>query len=136
MEFFGGACYGAEIIDDRGMARNVLGDELIPCSEDPVTGFFRNGLCETCREDGGMHTVCARVTTEFLEFSAARGNDLSTPMPEYHFPGLNDGDFWCLCLGRWVEAHKVGVAPGVKLEATHASALEFIDLAVLKDYAV
>lgn len=101
-----------------------------------MTGFFRNGLCETCGEDRGMHTVCAQVTSEFLEFSAARGNDLSTPMPAYHFPGLQDGDFWCLCLERWVEAHQAGVAPPVKLEATHASALEFIDLAVLKEYAV
>ena len=131
-----GLAIKAKIFDGSAMARNVLGDELIPCSEDPVTGFFRNGFCETCREDGGMHTVCARVTSEFLEFSAARGNDLSTPMPAYHFPGLKEGDYWCLCLGRWVEAHQAGVAPKVKLEATHASALEFIDLEVLKDYAV
>lgn len=118
------------------MARNVLGDELIPCSVDPVTGFFRNGLCETCREDEGMHTVCAQMTEAFLQFSAARGNDLQTPMPQYQFPGLQEGDFWCLCLGRWVEAYRAGVAPKVKLAATHASVLEFIDLAVLQEYAV
>ncbi len=117
------------------MARNVLGDELIPCSVDPVTGFFRNGLCETCREDEGMHTVCAQMTDAFLDFSAAHGNDLKTPMPQYQFPGLQAGDFWCLCLGRWVEAYRSGVAPKVKLAATHASVLEFIDLSVLQDYA-
>lgn len=118
------------------MAQNVLGADLMVCSADPMTGFFRNGLCETCREDRGMHTVCAQVTTEFLEFSAARGNDLSAPMLEYGFPGLKEGDFWCLCLGRWIEAYQAGVAPKVKLEATHASALEFIDLELLRDYAV
>ena len=117
------------------MAQNVLGEALLACSMDPVTGFFRNGMCETCREDGGMHTVCARVTKEFLQFSAAQGNDLSTTVPEYNFPGLKAGDLWCLCLGRWVEAYQAGVAPKVKLAATHASALEFIDLEVLKEYA-
>jgi len=117
------------------MARNVLGDELIECSADPVTGFFRNGKCDTCGDDVGMHTVCVKMTDAFLEFSASRGNDLSTSMPEYKFPGLQAGDFWCLCLGRWIEAFEAGVAPQVRLAATHASALEFIDLDVLESYA-
>jgi uncharacterized protein (DUF2237 family) len=118
------------------MARNVLGTDLIPCSMEPLTGFFRTGLCDTCGEDTGMHTVCAQVSTDFLEFSAARGNDLSTPMPEFRFPGLQDGDFWCLCLGRWVEAFEAGCAPPIKLEATHASVLEYVDLDILKAHAV
>ena len=118
------------------MARNVIGGDLIPCSLQPMTGFFRNGLCDTCGDDRGMHTICARMTAPFLHFSAERGNDLSTPMPEYHFPGLIPGDFWCLCLDRWLEAEAAGVAPHVKLEATHASVLEFIDLATLRKYAV
>jgi uncharacterized protein (DUF2237 family) len=118
------------------MARNVLGTDLIPCSMEPLTGFFRTGLCDTCGEDTGMHTVCAQVSTDFLEFSAARGNDLSTPMPEFRFPGLQDGDFWCLCLGRWVEAFEAGCAPPIKLEATHASVLEYVDLEILKAHAV
>jgi uncharacterized protein (DUF2237 family) len=118
------------------MARNVLGTDLIPCSMEPLTGFFRTGLCDTCGEDTGMHTVCAQVSTDFLEFSAARGNDLSTPMPEFRFPGLQDGDFWCLCLGRWVEAFEAGCAPPIKLEATHASVLEYGDLDILKAPAV
>lgn len=118
------------------MARNVLGEDLMTCSADPVTGFFRNGLCDTCRDDQGMHTVCAEMTDDFLEFSASRGNDLSAPVPAYNFPGLKAGDFWCLCLMRWVEAHEAGVAPKVKLKATHASVLEFVDLSTLRRYAV
>lgn len=118
------------------MARNVLGTDLIACSKDPMTGFFRTGLCDTCAEDGGQHTVCALMTDEFLEFSRSRGNDLSTPFPEYGFPGLKAGDFWCLCRGRWEEAHAAGVAPRIRLEATHASVLEYIDLDVLKSYAI
>jgi len=118
------------------MARNVLGGDLIPCGTDPMTGFFRNGLCDTCAEDRGMHTVCAQVTDAFLAFSAERGNDLRTGMPEFNFPGLKEGDYWCLCLGRWLEAHEAGVAPKVKLEATHASALEFLDLETLRAYAL
>jgi len=117
------------------MARNVLGGELIECSVDPVTGFFRTGKCDTCGDDRGMHTICAEMTDAFLEFSESQGNDLSTPMPEYHFPGLKAGDFWCLCLGRWLEAYEAGVAPRVKLAATHASALEFIDLEDLQRFA-
>lgn len=118
------------------MALNVLGEELIACSEDPMTGFFRNGKCDTCAEDRGMHTICVQVTDGFLKFSAEHGNDLITPMPDYHFPGLKEGDFWCLCLPRWVEAYKAGVAPKVKLEATHISVTEFVDLEVLKAEAV
>ena len=118
------------------MARNVIGSDLIVCSADPVTGFFRTGLCDTCGDDRGMHTVCAQMTDDFLEFSASRGNDLSTPMPAARFPGLKSGDFWCLCLGRWLESYEAGVAPKVKLEATHASALEFVDMEVLRAFAV
>jgi uncharacterized protein (DUF2237 family) len=118
------------------MARNVLGGDLIPCSTDPVTGFFRNGKCDTCAEDAGMHTICARMTAEFLAFSAARGNDLSTPRLELGFPGLEPGDHWCICLGRWQEARHAGVAPPVRLEATHASALEFLELETLRQYAL
>ncbi|MCB1124539.1 MAG: DUF2237 family protein, partial [Verrucomicrobiae bacterium] len=84
------------------MAQNVLGGELLTCSEDPMTGFFRNGKCDTCSEDRGMHTICVQVDDKFLKFSAEHGNDLITPMPEYHFPGLKEGDFWCICLPRWV----------------------------------
>ncbi|MEM7792649.1 MAG: DUF2237 domain-containing protein [Verrucomicrobiota bacterium] len=117
------------------MAQNVLGTELIACSMDPVTGFFRNGVCETCADDHGMHTVCAQMTDEFLKFSREQGNDLITPIPEYQFPGLVAGDFWCLCMGRWIEAHAAGCAPRLKLEATHASVLEFVDLDILKTFA-
>jgi uncharacterized protein (DUF2237 family) len=112
--------------------RNVLGSELQDCSHDPVTGFYRDGCCRTGRGDQGVHVVCARVTAEFLEFSRAAGNDLSTPRPEYRFPGLQPGDQWCLCAARWAEAHRAGVAPPVVLEATHASALEFADLSDLR----
>lgn len=103
---------------------------------DPVTGYFRNGCCDTTADDAGMHTICARMTAEFLAFSRARGNDLSTPRPEYAFPGLRPGDYWCLCLGRWMEALQAGMAPPVKLEATHASVLEFVDIEVLRANAV
>ncbi len=117
------------------MALNVYGDELQSCSRDPLTGFFRNGKCDTCGEDQGMHVVCAIMTEDFLKFSRAKGNDLITPAPEYHFPGLKEGDSWCLCLGRWIEAHQSGKAPKVNLHATHISVLEFIDLDILKQFA-
>lgn len=117
------------------MAHNVLGNELISCSMDPVTGFFRNGVCDTCAEDRGMHTVCAQMTDEFLRFSAEQGNDLMTPVAEWQFPGLKAGDYWCLCLGRWVEAYKADVAPPIKLEATHVSVLEFVDMETLQAFA-
>ncbi|MCC5830060.1 MAG: DUF2237 domain-containing protein [Phycisphaeraceae bacterium] len=117
-------------------ARNVLGTELQPCSHDPLTGFYRNGCCDTGAGDDGVHVVCARMTDEFLSFSRSRGNDLSTPRPEYGFGGLKAGDQWCLCAQRWREAFEAGVAPQVVLEATHLAALEFIDLEHLKAHAV
>lgn len=117
-------------------ARNVLGTELQSCSQDPVTGFFRNGCCETGAEDVGMHTVCAVMTAEFLAFSRRAGNDLSTPMPDYGFPGLKPGDRWCLCAPRWKEALDAGAAPKLVLEATHEETLAIVPLGVLKDYAV
>ena len=101
-----------------------------------MTGFFRNGKCDTRADDQGMHTVCVLMTDEFLAFSKEHGNDLSTPIPEYGFPGLNEGDYWCLCLSRWIQAYELGMAPKVKLEATHASVLEFIELDRLQEYAV
>ena len=117
------------------MARNVLGGELQTCSTSPLTGFYRNGCCDTGSEDLGVHTVCAEVTEEFLEFSASVGNDLSTPRPELGFAGLRPGDRWCLCASRWAEALEAGVAPPVVLEATNELALRVIDLDTLKEYA-
>ena len=117
-------------------ARNVLGGELIPCSLDPVTGFFRNGCCETGPHDLGLHTVCAVMTEAFLAFSKAAGNDLSTPRPDLGFPGLKPGDRWCLCAPRWKEALDAGMAPQVVLESTHEETLAIVPLGVLKDYAV
>jgi hypothetical protein len=116
-------------------ARNVLGGPLGDCSSDPLTGFFRDGCCNTHPADVGRHVVCARVTAEFLEFSAAQGNDLVTPRPQFEFPGLKPGDRWCLCATRWLEAQEAGVAPPVCLEATHAAALEIIPLALLEAHA-
>ncbi len=116
-------------------ARNVLGTLLQSCSMDPVTGFYRDGCCNTGAEDMGLHLVCIEATAEFLEFSRAVGNDLSTPLPEYHFPGLKPGDRWCLCAQRWQEAYEAGFAPHVDLAATHISALEFIDLEALQEFA-
>ena len=117
-------------------AKNVLGRELQSCSTAPLTGFFRNGCCETSHEDFGMHTVCAVMTAEFLAFSKAAGNDLSTPRPEFGFAGLKPGDRWCLCAPRWKEALDAGAAPQVVLEATHEETLAIVTLGVLKDYAV
>ena len=118
------------------MARNVLGGDLAVCGTEPLTGFLRNGCCDTDGRDAGVHTVCARVTAEFLAFSAGAGNDLSTPRPEHGFAGLAPGDRWCLCASRWAEALAAGVAPPVVLEATHARTLEWIDLADLRAHAV
>ena len=115
--------------------RNVLGGVLQPCSMNPMTGFFRDGCCRTGRGDVGVHVVCAMVTQEFLAFSKSRGNDLSTPRPEFDFPGLKPGDRWCLCASRWRDALLAGMAPPVVLEATHESALEFLDLADLQAHA-
>jgi len=115
---------------------NVLGEPLQPCSMQPLTGFFRDGCCNTSAEDLGRHTVCTRVTAEFLEFSRSRGNDLSTPVPEFGFPGLQPGDQWCLCAARWQEALEAGAAPRVVLQATHAATLRIVRLADLKKYAL
>jgi len=115
-------------------AKNVLGSPLQPCSFEPLTGFFRDGCCNTGAEDLGLHLVCAEVTDEFLDFSRQAGNDLSTP--RMGFPGLRPGDRWCLCVLRWKEAFEAGAAPRVVLEATHVSALEFVDLELLEEYAV
>ena len=115
--------------------RNVLGSVLQPCSLDPLTGWHRDGCCRSGGGDQGVHVVCVKVSKEFLEFSKGRGNDLSTPRPEYGFPGLKPGNQWCLCAARWQEAYEAGAAPDVVLEATHESALEFIDLASLKTHA-
>ena len=119
-----------------GMPRNVLGGELEPCSTDPMTGFYRDGCCRTGPDDVGLHLVCVEVTDEFLTFSRDQGNDLSTPQPMYQFPGLVAGDRWCLCVERWKEALEAGAAPAVKLEATHISALEFVDLEDLQEHSV
>ena len=117
-------------------AKNVLGGELISCSLDPVTGFFRNGCCETGPADTGIHTVCAVMTADFLEYSKAMGNDLSTPAPDYAFPGLKPGDRWCLCAPRWQEAFVAGHAPKVVLAATQEGALAYAELGALKRFAI
>jgi len=117
-------------------ARNVLGQELVPCSLDPVTGFFRNGCCETGPHDVGMHTVCAVMTAEFLSYSKSVGNDLSTPRPDLGFDGLKPGDRWCLCAPRWKEALDAGAAPQLVLESTHEETLAIVPLGILKDHAV
>ena len=115
---------------------NVLGGELMPCSFDPMTGYYRTGCCEQRGDDPGMHTVCCRLTTSFLEYSKAQGNDLTTPMPQYGFPGLRPGDQWCVCATRWKEAFDAGHACHVVLESTHLSTLEYIDLADLEAHAI
>lgn len=114
---------------------NVLGGSLQPCSIDPVTGFFRNGHCDTCAQDRGSHTVCAVMTAEFLAYSKYLGNDLSTPRPEYQFPGLKPGDHWCLCAARFLQAHHEGVAPQIRLASTHQRALDIVPLDLLRRYA-
>jgi uncharacterized protein (DUF2237 family) len=118
------------------MARNVLGGKLEICGTDPMTGFYRTGRCDTGREDLGLHCVCAEMTAEFLAFSKARGNDLSTPHPDFGFRGLVPGDRWCLCVTRWKEALEAGAAPPVVLAATHMSSLEFVSLEDLQRHAV
>lgn len=117
-------------------ARNVFGDRLQTCCESPMTGFYRDGCCNTGPDDFGAHTVCTLMTREFLEFSRSRGNDLSTPMPEHGFPGLKPGDRWCLCAARWKEALDAGLAPRVILTATHEATLEFVSLEDLKKHAI
>lgn len=115
---------------------NVLGGPLAPCSTQPLTGFFRDGQCNTCAEDTGSHTVCAVMTAEFLAYSKYVGNDLTTPRPDYGFPGLKPGDSWCLCAARFLQAHDEGCAPQVHLEATHRRALEVVPLPVLFEHAI
>lgn len=117
-------------------AKNVLGKPLQVCSVEPVTGWFRDGCCNTGPGDFGVHTVCVQVSDDFLAYSRSVGNDLSTPMPEYEFPGLKEGDRWCLCAGRWKEAYDAGMAPSVVLSSTHMSTLEFASLEELKEYAI
>ncbi len=119
-----------------GKPKNVLGTDLQTCSMNPVTGYFRDGCCNHGATDHGLHLVCTQVSESFLRFSQERGNDLSTPIPEYDFPGLKEGDRWCLCVLRWKEALLSGVAPSVVLEATHMSTLEFVDLEDLKRHAL
>ncbi len=116
--------------------KNLLGEPLSPCCHDPATGYFRDGFCRTDTTDRGIHVVCAIVTQEFLDYSLSKGNDLMTPMPAYGFHGLKDGDSWCLCASRWLEAFEAGVAPPVKLISTHEKALEIIPLALLKQHAL
>ncbi|WP_304518105.1 DUF2237 family protein [Cecembia rubra] len=117
------------------MAKNVFGEPIMVCSSNPVTGFYRNGCCDTGYEDQGTHTVCAVMTQEFLEFSQRQGNDLITPRPTWDFPGLKSGDRWCLCASRWMEAYHAGVAPFVVLEATHEKTLEYLPLEELVKFA-
>ena len=115
---------------------NVWGKPLAVCSTHPLTGYFRNGCCDTSAEDQGMHTVCAVMTSEFLAFSKVCGNDLSTPFPTFNFPGLKAGDKWCLCLPRWLEAYHAGMAPKIYLAATHQKVLEHVPLSVLEEFAL
>lgn len=120
----------------RGSQLNVLGGPLLPCSEKPPTGFFRDGCCNTSEEDFGSHTVCVVLTAEFLEYSRAVGNDLSTPRPEFDFPGLKAGQRWCLCAARWLQAYQAGMAPRVVLNSTNQAALEIVPLSELKRFAI
>jgi len=115
---------------------NVLGTALQPCCTNPETGYFRDGFCRTIKEDSGTHVLCAVITQEFLDFTKSRGNDLSTPIPQWSFPGLKPGSKWCLCISRWLEAERVGKAPLVILEATHEKALEYTTLELLQKYEV
>lgn len=120
---------------DKDPSLNVLGQPLATCSARPLTGFFRNGACDTCTQDQGSHTVCAVLTAEFLAYSKYVGNDLSTPRPEFNFPGLKPGQSWCLCAGRFLQAHDEGCAPQINLAATHLRALDIVPLAVLQEHA-
>ncbi len=116
--------------------KNVLGGTLESCCLNPLTGYFRNGLCETDEHDVGQHTVCVEMTDDFLEFSKSRGNDLSTERPEFNFPGLKAGDCWCLCVLRWKEALEANMAPAIRLQSTHENALKYVSLSDLKKYAM
>jgi uncharacterized protein (DUF2237 family) len=128
-----GRQFVAKILIDEPL--NVFGEPLLPCSEDPLTGFLRDGCCNTNDQDVGSHTVCVLVTEAFLQYSRFAGNDLSTPMPEYGFPGLKPGDRWCLCAPRWLQAHEQDMAPKVFLTRTHLRALDTVPLDVLRKYA-
>ncbi|MFY0660192.1 MAG: DUF2237 domain-containing protein [Shimia sp.] len=121
---------------EKDASVNVFGDKLAACSTDPLTGFFRDGACNTCAEDQGSHTVCAVMTAEFLAFSKYVGNDLSTPQPKFNFAGLKPGDSWCLCAARFLQAHDEGCAPKVNLAATHLGALDIVPLRVLQEHDV
>ncbi len=121
---------------ENGSTKNVLGGLMKVCSQEPMTGFYRDGCCHTGPQDTGRHLVCAEMTEEFLTFSRSRGNDLITPRPEFQFPGLKPGDHWCLCALRWKEALEAGMAPKVDLEATHHKALEYVSLADLEAHAL
>lgn len=121
---------------EKDPSLNVLGEALTPCSHDPLTGFFRDGACNTCTEDSGSHTVCAVMTAEFLAYSKYVGNDLSTPRPEFGFSGLKPGDQWCLCAARFLQAHDEGCAPKVQLAGTHQRALDIVPLRVLEEHRV
>ena len=115
---------------------NIFGDQIEACCHDPVTGYFRDGFCNTDEHDIGSHVVCAEITEDFLTFSKAKGNDLSTPRPEFNFPGLKEGDRWCLCALRWKEAYDAGVAPRVYLESCHLNALSYVTKDQLEEFAV
>ena len=122
-----------ELTMDKSL--NVFGEALISCSETPMTGFFRDGCCNTTEQDLGSHTVCIETSKEFLEFSRFRGNDLSNPMPDFGFPGLQEGDKWCLCAARWLEAYEQGMAPRVHLRRTHIKALDIVPMDILRQFA-
>ena len=120
---------------EKEASKNVFGERLIQCSADPLTGYYRDGCCNTGPQDRGRHLVCAIMTEEFLQFSKAAGNDLSTPMPRYNFPGLNPGDRWCLCALRWKEAYDAGKAPKVVMQATHEKVLQYVEMDHLIEFA-
>ena len=116
--------------------KNILGEEIESCCENPITGFFRDGFCHTDERDEGVHTVCVKMTEEFLNFSKSRGNDLSTPRPDFNFPGVKVGDSWCLCAERWVEAYELGMAPNLYIKRTNIKTLDIVSLEVLKEFAL
>ena len=116
--------------------KNILGEEIELCCDNPITGFFRDGFCNTDERDEGVHTVCGSMTEDFLKFSKSRGNDLSTPRPEFDFPGLKEGDNWCLCAERWKEAYECGFAPKIFLKSTNKKAFKIIEIEILKDFAL
>jgi len=122
--------------NNSNYAKNVLGEPLLVCCENPLTGFYRNGRCDTGPDDHGVHTVCIRANAKFLQYSISVGNDLSTPVTEFGFPGLQDGDRWCLCLSRWKQAYDAGEAPQIYISSTHEASLELVSLEVLMEFAI